>query len=68
MHDIGIAAKYVNREMNKAGLADILGYEGIQNIQGEEQAKLDVFPITTLSMHSNMVHSVVPWFLKRLRI
>jgi fructose-1,6-bisphosphatase I len=39
MNDIGIAAKYVNREVNKAGLADILGYEGSQNIQGEEQAK-----------------------------
>jgi fructose-1,6-bisphosphatase I len=43
MNDIVIAAKYVNREVNKAGLADILGYEGSQNVQGEEQAKLDVF-------------------------
>jgi fructose-1,6-bisphosphatase len=34
MNDIGIAAKYINREVNKAGLADILGYEGSQNIQG----------------------------------
>ena len=43
MNDIGIAAKYVNREVNKAGLADILGLEGSTNVQGEAQAKLDVF-------------------------
>ena len=43
MNDIGIAAKYVNREVNKAGLADIQGYEGSRNIQGEDQVKLDVF-------------------------
>jgi len=43
MNDIGIAAKYVNREVNKAGLADILGFEGSRNVQGEDQVKLDVF-------------------------
>lgn len=43
LNDIGIAAKIVNREINKAGLADILGYEGSTNIQGERQKKLDVF-------------------------
>lgn len=43
LNDIGIAAKIVNREINKAGLADILGYEGSQNVQGEDQKKLDVF-------------------------
>jgi len=43
LNDIGIAAKIVNREVNKAGLADILGFEGSQNIQGEDQKKLDVF-------------------------
>ena len=40
---IGIAAKIVNREVNKAGLVDILGESGIENIQGESQKKLDVF-------------------------
>ena len=40
--DISIAAKIVNREVNKAGLADILGNHGATNIQGEEQKKLDV--------------------------
>src|SRR6187399_2763715 len=43
LRDIGIAAKIVNREVNKAGLADILGEFGTINIQGEEVKKLDVF-------------------------
>ncbi len=43
LRDIGIAAKIVNREVNKAGLADILGATGDTNIQGEQVKKLDVF-------------------------
>jgi fructose-1,6-bisphosphatase I len=43
LRDIGIAAKIVNREVNKAGLADILGEAGETNIQGETVKKLDVF-------------------------
>ncbi|MBT4288461.1 MAG: class 1 fructose-bisphosphatase [Deltaproteobacteria bacterium] len=43
LNDIGIASKFVHREVNKAGLADIMGYEGTQNVQGEDQKKLDVF-------------------------
>ena len=43
LRDIGIAAKIVNREVNKAGLADILGDNGTTNIQGEGQKKLDVY-------------------------
>lgn len=43
LNDIGIAAKFVNREVNKAGLADILGMEGTTNVQGEHQKKLDVY-------------------------
>ncbi|HMI03300.1 MAG TPA: class 1 fructose-bisphosphatase [Pedobacter sp.] len=46
LRDIGIAAKIVNREVNKAGLADILGAAGTINIQGEGQQKLDVFANT----------------------
>ena len=41
--DIELAAKIVNREVNKAGLVDILGSTGKSNIQGEEVKKLDVF-------------------------
>ncbi len=43
LRDIGIAAKIVNREVNKAGLVDILGDQGTVNVQGEHQKKLDVF-------------------------
>ena len=43
LRDIGIAAKIVNREVNKAGLMDILGSAGNTNIQGESQQKLDVY-------------------------
>ncbi|MFI5136913.1 MAG: class 1 fructose-bisphosphatase [Sphingobacteriales bacterium] len=43
LRDIGIAAKIVNREVNKAGLMDILGQAGSINIQGESQQKLDVY-------------------------
>ncbi len=43
LRDIGLAAKVVNREVNKAGLVDILGSAGTRNIHGEEVKKLDVF-------------------------
>lgn len=43
LHDIGIATKLVNKEVNKAGLVDILGEAGITNVQGESVKKLDVF-------------------------
>src|SRR5690606_11152601 len=39
-----LAAKIVNREANKAGLmTDILGAAGQENVQGEQQQKLDVY-------------------------
>ena len=41
---IRLAAKVVNSQTNKAGLVDdIMGSIGVQNIQGEEQKKLDVY-------------------------
>ena len=43
LNDIATAAKIVNREINAAGLVDILGTVGRENIQGETQKKLDVF-------------------------
>jgi fructose-1,6-bisphosphatase I len=46
LRDIGIAAKIVNREVNMAGLVDILGEAGTINIQGEDQKKLDIFANT----------------------
>ncbi len=43
LRDIGLAAKRVNVEVNKAGLVDILGDEGSVNVQGEDVKKLDVY-------------------------
>ncbi|WP_434357119.1 class 1 fructose-bisphosphatase [Parasalinivibrio latis] len=43
LSSIRLAAKIVNREINKAGLVDILGAAGDENVQGEEQQKLDVY-------------------------
>lgn len=43
LRDIGFAAKIVHREVNKAGLIDILGKTGKTNIQGEEVQKLDLY-------------------------
>lgn len=42
LSSIKLAAKIVNREINKAGLVDITGASGIENVQGEEQQKLDI--------------------------
>ncbi len=43
LNHIGIASKIVHREVNKAGLVDILGEIDSINVQGETQQKLDVF-------------------------
>src|ERR1700709_2655200 len=43
LRDIGLAAKRVNVEVNKAGLVDILGDYGTVNVQGEDVKKLDIF-------------------------
>jgi len=42
LRDIALASKVVNREVNKAGLIDIMGAMGSQNSGGEQQQKLDV--------------------------
>jgi fructose-1,6-bisphosphatase I len=43
LRDVGLAAKIINGEVNKAGLADLLGETGSLNVQGEEVKKLDLF-------------------------
>lgn len=42
LRDIALGAKVVNREVNRAGLGEITGAFGNQNVQGEDQMKLDV--------------------------
>ncbi len=43
LHDIGLAVKIVNREVNKAGLVNILGKAGSDNASGDEVQKLDLY-------------------------
>ncbi len=42
LRNIALASKIVNREVNKAGLVDVLGTTGFTNVQGEEVKKLDL--------------------------
>ncbi|WNJ21507.1 class 1 fructose-bisphosphatase [Pontibacter sp. G13] len=43
IRDIVLPSRIINREVNKAGLVDILGLTGDTNIQGEQVQKLDLF-------------------------
>ena len=52
LSDLALAAKVISLEVNKAGLVDILGYTGEENVQGEEVKKLDIFS------HDMMIHAM----------
>jgi fructose-1,6-bisphosphatase I len=43
LYDIALAAKIISRDVNKAGLIDILGRTGATNVHGESVQKLDMF-------------------------
>ncbi|TVP73517.1 MAG: class 1 fructose-bisphosphatase [Gemmatimonadales bacterium] len=43
LSDLALAAKVISRQVNMAGLVDILGRAGHRNVQGEDVQKLDVF-------------------------
>ena len=43
LRDIGVASKIVNREVNKAGLVNILGIADSTNVSGDEVQKLDLY-------------------------
>jgi len=43
LHDLSLATKIISLEVNKAGLADILGFTGDNNVHGEKVKKLDMF-------------------------
>jgi fructose-1,6-bisphosphatase I len=43
LYDIALAAKIISRDVNKAGLVDILGQTGKTNVHGEMVQKLDMF-------------------------
>jgi len=48
LYDICLAAKIIAASIRRAGLVNILGASGIQNVQGEEQQKLDILANETL--------------------
>lgn len=43
LNELILAAKIISREVNKAGLVDVLGYTGEENVQGEQVQRLDEF-------------------------
>ncbi len=43
LRDIGVAAKIINREVNKAGLVNIIGVAGAENESGDTVQKLDIY-------------------------
>ena len=49
LYDLALACKVISLEVNRAGLIDILGLTGDENIQGEEVKKLDVYANETLT-------------------
>jgi fructose-1,6-bisphosphatase I len=48
LYDIALAAKIITNKVRRAGLIDILGATGIDNVQGEEVQKLDAFANETI--------------------
>jgi fructose-1,6-bisphosphatase I len=46
--DIALACKLISLEVNRAGLIDIIGFTGTENVHGETVKKLDVFAHDTL--------------------
>ena len=48
MNDIAFAAKIISASVNRAGLVDILGETGDENVQGERVKKLDAYADETL--------------------
>ncbi len=43
LYDMAFAAKVISREVRRAGLVDILGFTGSENVQGEMVRKLDEY-------------------------
>ena len=58
MNGIALAAKIISREVNKAGLVDILGLTGRRNVQGEDVQKLDEFSNETMIMSLERTETV----------
>ncbi len=48
LYDLVVAAKMIANKVRSAGLADIIGAAGSENVQGEVQQKLDLFANETI--------------------
>src|SRR5512134_2695283 len=48
LYDLALAGKLIASRTQRAGLADILGSAGHENVQGEEVQKLDVYAQRTI--------------------
>lgn len=48
LYDLAVAGKLISSHTTRAGLADILGATGSQNVQGEEVQKLDIYAHRTI--------------------
>lgn len=48
LYDIALAGKLISSRTTRAGLADILGAAGFENVQGEEVQKLDLYAQNTI--------------------
>ena len=49
LNELILSAKIIARDVNKAGLVDILGYTGSVNVQGENVQRLDEFANSVLT-------------------
>ena len=66
LRDIALASKVINRDVNKAGLVDILGHTGSRNVQGEEVMKLDEMANETLIKYLCAGGKCSSWFFSNL--
>ncbi len=48
LSELSLAAKVISLEVNKAGLVDVLGFTGDENVHGEKVKKLDMFAHDTM--------------------
>ena len=48
LYDMALAAKMIANKVRSAGLADILGSAGEENVQGEDVMKMDKFADSTM--------------------
>ena len=67
-YDIALAAKLIATQTRRAGLIDILGYEGTTNVQGERQKNWMCMPIISFINSTTTQDDCAPWFRKSAMI